>query len=99
MSGKIQRQGIGTADLLPAFDKTDGSQIDPEARSSADCDRKSDLLHGRTEDLTKLIASNGIVRRGGDIRLISTIPPCHLVGNYGNFLLRATTKRLVSRDL
>ena len=44
---QVQRQGFRTVDLLDAFVKSDGSQIDRDARSSPDCDLKADLLSGR----------------------------------------------------
>ena len=42
-----------TADLLSAFVKPGGSQIDPAMRLSPEFDLKSELLSGRADVLTK----------------------------------------------
>ena len=53
LPSQIQQKGFQTADLLYAFVKTDVSQIDPDTRSSADLDLKTELLNGRAKVLTK----------------------------------------------
>lgn len=53
LSGQIQKQGFRTADLFPVFVKTDGPQIDHEARSPADFDLKAGRIRRMDEVLEK----------------------------------------------
>ena len=49
----ISRRGFQTVDLLSAFVKPDGSQIDRGDRLSPDFSLKEELLSGRVKVLTK----------------------------------------------
>ena len=74
LSDQIQTKGSQKVDLLRAFIKTDGSQIDIETRPSGDFDLKADLLHGRVKVLTQTDRPEWHCEEAKNTRRISTIP-------------------------
>ena len=74
LSRMITSGGFRTGDLLSAFVKSGGPEIDRFARLFRDFDLKEELLSGRVKCLTKIDPPNGIIRRSLSIRHISIIP-------------------------
>ena len=92
-SAELTKQGFGTADLLDAFVKPDGSAKDLGNRLPPEFDLKSELLSGIVKVITKTdcLAYNDSMKLGRTSCFYNWFSK-RMIGNYANWVFAQPAK-------